>query len=212
MRNPIKTSPAILGLIAFAALAWSHPAVAQSGELALGSRLPLASLQRQNASGGQGSLGALGGSKGTVVVFWSNVCPWAGKYSGRLATLAQTYGAQGFGFILVNSNDPVAFPKESAAESQNYTRQNGLSVTYLMDPDGQLANAFGATRTPHVFVFDGNGTLAYVGTIDDSPGDPNNVQVQYLKSALDAIAAGNDVSQPHTKAFGCMIHMQSAGR
>lgn len=212
MHHPHRFGRTALGILLLAALAWSHPAAAQSGELALGAGMPLGSLQRQNASGGQGTLGAAAGSKGIVVMFWSNECPWASKYSKRVATLAQTYGSQGFGFVLVNSNDPVAFPKESPAQSQTFAQQNGLSVTYLMDPDAQLAKAFGATRTPHVYVFNGNGKLAYVGTIDDSPGDPNNVQVQYLKSALDAVASGADVSQPHTKAFGCMLHLQTAGR
>ena len=57
-----------------------------------------------------------------------------------------------------------------------------------------VAAAFGAQRTPHAYVFDGTGSLVYVGTIDDSPGDPANVKQQYLRQAVDAVQTG-DVDQ-----------------
>ena len=195
----IYKSAVVIALLALFAM----PAMAQPAELPLGSPLPDQSLQ--NAAGGSSTIQALAGPKGTVIAFWSNKCPWVDKYGDRMKALIDTYGGQGVSFILVNSNDPASFPQESAAESQKWAQSQGYNVTYLIDPDGSFATAVGASRAPHIFGFDGNLNLAYVGTIDDSPGDPGNVGKTYLKDALDAIAQGSAVSVSKTKAFGCML-------
>lgn len=181
------------------------PAAAQ--ELPLGSALPAADGSFANVQGGQTSLGALTGDQGTVVVFWSNQCPWVERYQGRLATLAQEFGSRGFSFVLVNSNDASAYPQEAAAAGAERFRSAGFpgAVAYLSDPTSQLAGAFGAERTPHVYVFDGNQALVYVGTIDDSPGDPSSVSGEFLRDALSSVAGGSNIAVPRTKAFGCTI-------
>lgn len=193
----------LLSLFATLLLA-AAPASAQPAELPLGSPLPMADQAMIRADGSSATLGQLVGTRGTVVVFWSNQCPWVDKYQDRLKTLVDTYAGQGFAFVLVNANDPSAFPQESAAESQKRAQQLG-TVTYLLDPEGAFAAAIGASRAPHLFMFDANRNLAYVGTIDDSPGDPGNVGKTYLKDALDALSQGNAVAVSKTKAFGCML-------
>lgn len=180
-------------------------------ELPLGSAMPQADANLSNVQGGNATLGALSGDQGTVVVFWSNQCPWVERYESRLRTLADEFGGRGFSFVLVNSNDVSAYPQEGAEESAERFRSAGFpgSVTYLSDRDATLARAFGAERTPHIYVFNGDRTLVYVGTVDDSPGDPGNVGEQYLRDALDAVSGGSNVAVPQTKAFGCTI--KSAG-
>lgn len=153
------------------------------------------------AGGGQGSLADLAGSTGTVVLFWSNQCPWVDKYEDRVLALYDQYSGQGISFVLVNSNDPSAFPRESAQASA----ERGYTMPYLMDARSALARAFGASRAPHVFVFDADRSLVYVGTIDDSPGDPGNVQNTYLADALGALVGGGQIPVAKTKAFGCTI-------
>ncbi len=207
----MKTRPTLahvlIGAVALLAVI-TLPASAQSTEeIPLGSEIPSASTQLDRVDGGQASLGSLQGSAGTVVVFWSNQCPWVEKYEDRLLDLVNAFSGQGIGFVLINSNDPSAYPQESAdasaerASSANYPS----ALAYLADPSSDIARAFGAERTPHVFVFDGNGSLVYVGTVDDSPGDAGNVTDQYLRQALDAVVAGSNVPVPQTKAFGCTI-------
>lgn len=169
--------------------------------ISTGSTFPLISESFQDVTGKSVRLSDLAGSNGTVVVFWSNECPWTSKAESRVTELARTYSGQGIGFILVNSNDPVAFPKENAESGS----KKGYSVPYIMDSGSRLANAFGAERMPHFYVFDGNNSLVYAGAIDDSPGDPSNVRDPYLKNALDAVASGSEVGTPVTKSFGCMI-------
>lgn len=188
------------------------PVRGQAGEeIPLGSPMPMPDASMTDVRGGQATLDQLSGERGTAVVFWSNQCPWVDRYSDRLVDLSSEYSDAGISFVLVNSNDTEAFPRESAEASREHLQDAGFpsSVAYLSDPSSALAKAFGAERTPHVFVFDENDVLVYVGTIDDSPGDPANVGARYLRSALDATSAGNDVDVTQTKAFGCTIKFKT---
>lgn len=179
------------------------PLSAQAQGLSLGSPLPSAS-GLQDVQGGAAELASLAGSNGTVVIFWSNACPWVEQYEERILRLAQQYQEQGVRFVLINSNNASAFPGESLAESKK--RAAGYDgVTYLRDEGGAAAEAFGAARTPHVFVFDSGRSLVYAGAVDDSPGDAQNVQKTYLADALSAITDGGDVPVAQTNAFGCII-------
>lgn len=187
---------------------WVLPAQAQTpDEIPLGSAIPMADVALADVQGGQATLNSLTGEQGTVVVFWSNQCPWVEKYEERFTALVNDFSGRGFAFTIINSNDPAAYPKETADASARRFDSAGYpgSLTYLADAQSQLAQAFGAERTPHVFVFDANESLVYVGTIDDSPGDPDSVEAQYLRDALNAVANGSSVPVPKTKAFGCTI-------
>lgn len=191
-------------LVAVALLGVS-PATAQPEELPLGSALPTIDGSLQDVTGGSVSVQELTGSSGTVFLFWSNQCPWIDKYEDRVQDLVSTFSGQGIRFVLVNANDASAFPQESAQASRQRAESAGYAATYVKDPNAALAQALGASRTPHAFVFDVQNTLVYAGTIDDSPGDPASVSNTYLRDALTAVVAGNDVQVADTKAFGCMI-------
>ncbi len=154
------------------------------------------------------SLDAVKGSAGTVVIFWCNTCPWVSKYEDRVIALAQTYQAQGFGFILVNANDQVAYPGDNLDAMKGQASAKSYPMPYVVDAGSEMAVAFGATRTPHVYAFDANDVLQYIGAPDDSPSDPAKVEVKYLAEALDAIKAGQAVATAETKAFGCTIKFQ----
>lgn len=191
----------------FAALAAAAllviPVAAQ--EAPLGSEMPLADRSMTLVDGSSTTLGSLQGDAATVVVFWSNQCPWVDRYEERMQAIMSDYSGRGVSFALVNANDPDAYPKESIEESRQRAQSSNYSGRYVIDTGSQLANALGATRTPHVYVFNQQNRLVYVGSIDDSPGDPGNVQRTYLRDALDAVIADRTVSVPQTKAFGCTI-------
>lgn len=195
MRNQ-QIYRSILALVLVAL--WATPAQAQ--ELPLGSSLPEADLSVETVEGAT-TIGDLLGSTGTVFIFWSNQCPWIDKYRDRVVALYDQYSGQGIAFVAVNANDATAFPKEGPAES---AKQN-LPMPYVVAGAVPFAQAVGASRTPHVFVFDGVQSLVYAGTIDDSPGDPGNVENTYLGDVVDQLTRGAEVSVPKTKAFGCTI-------
>lgn len=178
-------------------------AEAQAGVLPLGSPMPVAAKQVTNSAGAKTTLGDLRGQTATVVVFWSNKCPWCTKVEGRLASLVGSVDKSKVSFVLVNSNDADAFPGETRAD--NAVVAERLKVAYISDEDGSIKNAFGASRAPHFFVFDKDNTLVYLGSFDDSPGDEGNVTVTYLADALANLQSGKAVAVSDTKAFGCMI-------
>jgi thiol-disulfide isomerase/thioredoxin len=186
-----------LSLGAVLALLVAAPgAAAQSMPSAAEQQLP-------NATGSAASISSLAGSSATAVIFWSNQCPWTAKYERRVTNLARKYEGQGVQVIFVNANNASNFPNESLAASRE--QAGNLPVPYLKDEGAQVAEAFGAARTPHVFVYDGQGELAYTGAIDDSPGDPSAVEKPYLENALQALANGNAPPTAKTKAFGCTL-------
>ena len=182
-------------------------ATAQPQELPLGSSLPMQDHPVQHVDGTQTTIGALTGTAGTVFLFWSNQCLWVDKYEERVQALHDQFAGQGIHFVLVNANDPNAFPKEAAAAglAKNYP------MAYVVDAGSQFAREVGAFRTPHAFAFDAHKMLVYTGAIDDSPSDPTDVEKTYLEGLVGILAQGGVIGDdypPSTKAYGCRIKFQ----
>ncbi|MEM1044389.1 MAG: thioredoxin family protein [Bacteroidota bacterium] len=173
--------------------------------LDIGTALPAADRSMQGTGGAAMTLGQAMGDQGLAVVFWSNTCPWVAKYDERVRALADEYEAAGVGFVLVNANDPGAYPEESFAAMQTLASQNGYGFPYLVDEGSEAAKAFGASRTPQVFLFDTSQTLVYEGTVDDSPSDPSGVEEEFFRDAMNQLIAGTEITVQKTNAFGCTI-------
>ncbi len=142
----------------------------------------------------------LGRSKAVAVVFVATRCPVSNAYNGRMASLAREYGGKGVAFLGVNSNKT-----EPAAEVAEHARKNGLAFPIVKDEGNKVADAYGAQKTPEVFLLSPKGTLLYHGRIDESQDDPAAVRSPDLRNALDATLAGKPVPVAETKAFGCTI-------
>ncbi|MDX1545482.1 MAG: redoxin family protein [Rhodothermales bacterium] len=181
------------------------PAAAQ--ELPLGTVLPMQDARVTLVDGSGKTIGALTGTGGTLFIFWSNQCAWVDKYRSRVDELHDAFGGRGVSFVAVNANDASAFPQEAPAEGV----QQHLAFDYFIDAGAGFANAIGATRQPHVFLFDKDRRLVYTGSIDDSPGDPANVQKRYLHDALTQMLGGQPIGVAKTKAFGCTIRFPNPG-
>lgn len=197
----------VWGLLAVLIALAGRPQVAraQTQELPPGSELPSIDQPLQAVDGTAMTLAELTGRTATVFIFWSNQCPWVSKYEGRVQALQSDFSGDGVQFVLVNANNAQAFPQESLEASREQAASQDYEAMYVRDPNAALAKALGASRTPHVFVFDSTNTLVYAGTIDDSPGDPGNVQKTYLRDALSALVNDQSIDVTQTKAFGCTI-------
>ena len=205
---PAPTARVLSLLIVFAlCLSLPRTGTAQGQELPLGSDMPSVSASFTTTDGKSVSLPSLMGETATVIVFWSNQCPWVDRYEERVMELASAVQEQGVSFVLVNSNDATAYPQESEEANAERAAANDYSVTYIRDNDAALTRALGASRAPHVFLFDDTSTLVYAGTIDDSPASADNVENAYLRDAIEAVIAGEDVPVAHTKAFGCTLKL-----
>jgi thiol-disulfide isomerase/thioredoxin len=194
------------GLFLAIMVALAGPDTARAQGIKLGEKMPMIDVAVKLADGNSVVLSSLKGEQGTVVIFWSNQCPWVRRYESRVTELVDAFSEKGIGFVLINANDSVAFPRENTAESGRNAQR--YQLPYLIDEGSRLARAFGATQTPHIFLFDPSDVLVYVGKLDDSPGDPGNVQNSYLKEALTLVLQGNPVVTAETPAFGCQIKFQ----
>jgi peroxiredoxin len=175
------------------------------GELEIGSAMPLKDFQLADISGKNITLANAKGDAGTLVVFSCNTCPWVIRWEDRYVTLANTYAPKGIGMIAVNSNAARFGSEDSLEEMVEHAKNNGYNFPYAQDPGSKLATAFGATKTPHIYLFNADDKLVYLGAIDDNAKNAKKVEVPFLANAIDALLAGKPINPQTTKALGCSI-------
>lgn len=185
------------------------PALAQDAPaptpIALGATMPMADAKLKNVDGKDVTLASAKGKKGTLVIFTCNACPWAKKWEARVAKIGNDAIKRGIGVVAINSNDPERNKEDGFDVMQARAKKQGMKFAYAMDRTSDVARAFGASRTPEVFLFDASGALVYHGAIDDNADNAAKVTKPYLEDAVSAVAAGKAVSTAQTKALGCSI-------
>lgn len=188
-------------LLAIAAAMLAGAAMA----LGLGDGIPMGDVTMKSVDGSEVSIAGIKGAKGTLVVFTCNHCPYVKKWEGRLAELGNAFQAQSIGVIFINSNDPEKYEEDSFERMRERAAKLGLKVPYVVDATSDVARAFGAGKTPEVYLFDAAGKLVYQGAVDDNADKPEAVTKPYLKDALTAVVAGRVPAVQQTKALGCSI-------
>lgn len=140
-----------------------------------------------------------------VVVFTCNHCPYALAWEPRLLQTQADYAERGVQLIAISANDAEKYPADSFPAMQEHATRNNWNIPYLYDESQATTRAYGAERTPEVFVFDTARTLRYHGTVDDNYEEPEAVTEHYLRDALDAILAGRTPAVTETPPVGCTI-------
>lgn len=176
-----------------------------AGELEIGSSIPLADYEMLDTSDKKISLNAAKGSEGLLVIFSCNTCPWVDAWEDRYIDLADKCLSKGIGMIAVNSNEAYRDRGDGLDDMKARAKKLEYPFHYALDEGSRLAVAFGATRTPHIFLFNKEGKLIYRGAIDDNARDSNKVKKPYLMNAIDEMLAGKPVKVKSTKALGCSI-------
>jgi hypothetical protein len=128
------------------------------------------------------------------VVFTCNACPYAKGWESRIVELGNSYAGKGIGMIAINSNDPKVVADDGYDQMVTRAKERGMKFPYVGDGTQEVAKAFGAARTPEVFLFDAKGTLVYHGAVDDNVESAEKVTKSYLKDALDSVVAGSSSS------------------
>ena len=161
--------------------------------------------QLLGVDGSKHALNDYEGKSGVVVIFSCNHCPYVRAWEDRMVQIQADYASQGVQLIAINANDATQYPDDSFSKMKERARQKKFNFPYLHDETQKVAHAYGAERTPEVFLFDKNLTLRYHGAIDDNYDDPRAVKEHYLRKALDAVVAGNPAPTQETKPVGCTV-------
>ncbi|TXK47420.1 thioredoxin family protein [Pontibacter qinzhouensis] len=168
----------------------------------------------KNVDGKMVSMADYKDAKGFIVTFTCNTCPYSVAYEDRLIELHNKFAPKGYPLIAINPNDTKASPKDSFADMQKRAKDKKFPFPYLQDETQDITKAYGASRTPHIYVVQKqqNGTykVAYIGAVDDNSREADKVQKKYAEEAIEELAAGKTISQPNTKAIGCTIKWREA--
>jgi peroxiredoxin len=148
----------------------------------------------------------------TVVLEWVNPgCPYVRKHYDSANMQATQKGAAGQGvvWLAVNSTAQDHYDYKKPADMAAWMQSQKAAATHtLMDSDGKIGKAYSARTTPHMYVIDAKGTLAYAGGIDDKPSaNPADVKTakNYVNAALADVLAGKTVAQATTRPYGCSV-------
>jgi peroxiredoxin len=183
--------------------------VISAEELSLGSEIPLADTKLQDISGDYLTLNETLGEAGLLVIFSCNTCPWVIRWNDRYVSITDQYKSKGINVIALNSNEAYRDGDESLKAMQKFAKKNDYNFPYVVDSDSKLARAFGATRTPHIYLFNADGKLVYRGAIDDNARNAKAVKEPYLATAIDQMLTGKEITNTSTKALGCTIKFAS---
>ncbi|GAA4329240.1 redoxin family protein [Flaviaesturariibacter amylovorans] len=173
--------------------------------LPIGASMPKAELKMTDISGKQVSLKDAVGTNGLLVMFSCNTCPFVVKYQERTIESSNYALGKKIGVIVVNSNEAQRGADDSFDAMKEYAKTQGYKWNYVVDKNSELADAFGANRTPECFLFDKSGKLVYHGAIDDNANDAAAATRKHLKEAMDELTSGKEVSVKETRSVGCTI-------
>ena len=177
----------------------------QAAELGIGSQMPNTDYLLNDISGNQITLDEIKGENGTLIIFSCNTCPWVIRWEDRYVEIANSYSKKGIGMIAINSNVARFNGDDSLYKMKKHAKEKKYNFPYAQDPKAKLAYAFGATKTPHVYLFNDKDNLVYRGAIDDNARDADAVEEPFLSKAIDQLLAGQKIKKTTSKAIGCSI-------
>lgn len=194
----------VAALLAVSVLAGSYAGATEkaAAKVAVGSPAPAFSLQDQT-----GKTVSLADFSGKIVVleWFNNECPYVVKHykSGHMNETAKKYTDQGVVWLAVNTTKG-----KTNEDNKKVAGEWKIERPILNDSTGDVGHAYGAKTTPHMYIVNKDGNLAYIGAIDSkstSNTDDISSSTNYVAKALDELLAGKPVSTPETKSYGCSV-------
>lgn len=177
-----------------------------SNMIPLGTIAPGFKLKDTNSNNEEYSFEDLKGSKGTLVVFICNHCPFVLHVIREIVMIANDYRVQGIGVITISSNDIVKYPQDSPEMMTEFAFQNKIDFPYLFDESQEVAKAYEAACTPDFYLFDNQDRLFYRGQLDDSrPGNVIPLSGSDLRSAIDGLIYNRSLNEIQKPSIGCSI-------
>jgi len=213
MKKAFLFSPIV---ILASALIPAAPSAAAEGPaiptLAIGVKAP--DFDLPGVDGKRYSLASFAKAKVLVLVFTANHCPTAQAYEERIEKLHADFSSRGVQIVLVSPNDPLALRLDEQGYSdlgdtledmKIRAKDRGWTFPYLYDGETEaMSRKYGPVATPHVFVFDAERKLRFVGRVDDGE-NPAKATTHDARNAIEAVLAGKPVPVETTKVFGCSV-------
>jgi peroxiredoxin len=170
----------------------------QPGQKAIDFKLP-------STEGKEYSLSDFEKHKYLVIFFTCNHCPYVIGSDELTRATADKFSKKGVGFAGINSNSENTYPEDSFPNMIERMKTHKFPWVYLYDKPQKVAEAYGALRTPHFYVFNKERKLVYTGRGVDNPRDTSKMTVNNLDLALEELTSGRPVSVPVTNPIGCNI-------
>lgn len=171
-------------------------------KLKIGDKAPYFSLP--GVDGLNYSLESFSDKKLLCIIFSCNHCPYVKAYEDRIIAIQRDF-QNDLQIVAINSNDELNYPEDSFEEMKKRAKEKNFNFPYLRDSDQNIADAYGATHTPEIFLFDKERKLQYHGKIDDNWNYPNQVKEHYLRNAIIDLLEGREVKVKETYTIGCTI-------
>ncbi|MEN8228359.1 MAG: thioredoxin family protein [Bacteroidota bacterium] len=140
-----------------------------------------------------------------VIFFTCNHCPYVIGSDEVTRASAERFASKGVRFIGINSNSANTYQVDDFPHMVERMAEHSFPWIYLWDESQEIARAYGALRTPHFYVFDGDRRLVYTGRAVDQPLDANRIKINDLDRTLLEVTSGKEVSLPVTNPIGCNV-------
>lgn len=171
--------------------------------LSIGDKAPPFSLS--SVDGSHVDLDSLSGASAVAVIFSCNHCPYVMAWEDRMVATQRDYADRGLKMVAINANDQIMYPEDSFEAMVERSAERDFNFPYLRDDSQDVPRAYGAERTPEIFLFDSELRLVYHGAIDDNYEEPAEVKAHYLRDAIEAVLDGKVPQVQETAPVGCTI-------
>ncbi len=145
------------------------------------------------------------GKHGTLLFFTCNHCPYVVGSEDRMKALYDRITLQDIAMVAIHSNETKEHPTDTFPLVIERMKEKGFRWLSLHDEAQFVARAYGATRTPHYFLFDASGKLAYFGRMDNSPRDASHAETHELQDAIGDLLGQRPIRLAQTDAIGCNV-------
>ena len=172
--------------------------------IAIGTSIPMIDYKMQSTDGKEFSVYDVMQKNGVLVMFSCNTCPYVIKYQQRTLDAIKMAKENGFGVIIINSNEGQRKAEDSYSSMQEYAKGQTYNVPYVVDVKSSVADAYGATRTPECFLFNAKRELVYHGAIDDNT-NAAEASRNHLSIALEEVRNGSAITVMESRSVGCTI-------
>lgn len=179
--------------------------------LNIGDGAPLAEYTMESTDGTEHSLTSEVRENGLLVIFSCNTCPYVLAWEDQYPILGDSSSHHGIGMLIVNSNEAKRPGDDSMEAMQSHAEEMAYNTPYVLDANHQLADAFGAQTTPHVYLFDKDLKLVFEGSINDKfENKDKRATDEWLQRAMRQLANGqsSNIEPADTRQIGCSIKRQ----